>query len=377
VNIRAGAAAMLGHIPIGFHGAGWETNAARILERLGKVASDSKEDEAVREKAIWAISRAGDSKQAPVILAVLNDRTSPSTVRRAAARAFAGEKLQDRSLTEPLLKVFRDKSESPELRAETAGDLRGLEHKYQDPTIAAAFKTVRLDRNEPAALRFAARTTQELLTKARMQTDAMLKSKARPVSSSSELAFGKKIWPKSTVKERVDLGERILLEAQAQGSRAEIKAWYDKQFADWKVYRDWNSREITVMMNGEWKVWSKSNICCLVGAHEQEKSGGGRLIHAFDREEELQDFLAEIPEDVAHRQRCSGNLRTIEMAKGSATRQFHLEAGNVIESNRISDLIPDGFKSLVCPDGGTYLPGAVGKPSRCSVHGTQMAMGRR
>jgi hypothetical protein len=131
------------------------------------------------------------------------------------------------------------------------------------------------------------------------------------------------------------------------------------------------------MMNGEWKVWSKSNICCLVGVHEQEKSGGGRLIHAFDREEELQDFLAEIPQDVAHREKCKRNLQAIEYAKGSATRKFHLDSGSVVEIKQITDLIPGGFESLVCPDAGTYLPVAVGKPSRCSVHGTQMAMGRR
>ena len=377
-NVRAGAAAMLGHIPVKFHGAGAEATEARIIERLGKVAADSKEHEAVREKAIWAISRMGEARHAPLIVAVLKDKTAPLGVRRAAARAFVGEKLQGRSVTASLMTVFGDKQENPLLRVETASALQSLERKFRDPQIADAFKAVRMDRSEPAAVRAAARTTSQSLEKIKAQSDALAAaSRTGPGAAGQELAYGKKAWPKSTPKSRSNVAERTLVEAQGEGERKEIKAWYDSQFGDWKIYKDWNRREIAVMMNGEWKAWSKANNCCLVVIHDKEKRGGMVLFHAFDREEELQDLLAEIPEEVAHRERCKRNLHSIESAKGSATRRFRLKAGSVIEAGQLTALIPNGYESLACPDAGNYVIGAVGKAPRCSVHGTAMAMGRR
>src|SRR5262249_22430966 len=178
-------------------------------------------------------------------------------------------------------------------------------------------------------------------------------------------------------KNRSSAADRTVVESQADAEPPEIKAWYDSQFADWKVYKDWNRREITVMMDGEWKVWEKSNICCLVVIHDKEKRDGMTLFHAFDREEELQEFLAEIPEEVAHRERCKRNLQAIESAKSQATRKYKLTAARVVERDQLSSLIPGGFESLVCPDGGTYAIAVLGKPARCSFHGTQMAIGRR
>src|SRR5262249_39969777 len=112
VNVRAGAATMLGHIPVEFHGTNAAATAARIIQRLGQVAADSKEHFAVREKALWAISRMAAPRHAPLVVAVLQDKTAPVSVRGAAARAFVGEKLQDRSVTASLLAVFRDKTEN-------------------------------------------------------------------------------------------------------------------------------------------------------------------------------------------------------------------------------------------------------------------------
>jgi hypothetical protein len=377
-SIRAGAAAMLGHIPIKFHGTNAEASAARIIERLCKVAANSKEHEAVREKAIWAISRMGDSQQAPAIVAVLQDKAAPVAVRRAAARAFVGETLQDRNMAATLLTVFRDKNENQFLRVEVGSALRSFENKYHDAQIAEAFKTVRMDRSEPAAVRTIAKTVQEMFEKIKAQSASMTPvSKTAPGPSAQELPYGKKIWPRGIARNRSRVAERTVVELQAEGERQEVKAWYDGQFADWKVGKDWNPREIAVLMNGEWKVWCKSNICCLVAVHEKERRGGMSVGHAFDREEELQELLAEIPEEVAHRERCKRNLQAVESAKSQASRKFKLSAGSQIEMGQISSLIPGGYESLVCPDGGTYAIGALGKPARCSVHGTQMAIGRR
>ena len=378
VNVRAGSAAMLGHIPINSFGFGAEATTSRILERLGKVATDSKEHEAVREKALWALSRMGDARLAPLILVVLQDKTAPVDVRRAAARAFVAEKLQDRAATASLMSIFRDKSENQSLRVETASALLSFEHRYQDPQIVEAFKTVRMDRSEPAVVRAASRTTQQLYDNIKAQSEAMMRaSKAGQNSSAEELPYGKKVWPKAVVKSFSSVAERTLVESQGDGERQEIQSWYETQFADWKVYKDWNRRQITIMMNGEWKVWSKQNTCCLVVIHDKERRGGMTLLQVFDREEELQELLAEIPEEVVHRERCRHNLQVIESAKGQATRKFKLATGSVVETGKLSTLIPGGYESLVCPDAGTYTIGALGKPSRCTVHGTQMAMGRR
>jgi HEAT repeat protein len=378
VNIRAGSAAMLGHIPINFFGTSTETTASRIIERLGKAANDSKEHEAVRENALCAISRMGDARQAPLLVVVLEDKTAPVSVRRAAARAFLGEKLQDRGVTVSLMAVFRDKSENQSLRVETASTLQSFEHKYQDPQIVEAFNAVKMDRSEPAAVRAAARTTRQLLDRIKAQSDTMMAaSKARQQSPAQELPYGKKPWPQAAVKSFSIVAERTLVESQGDGERQEVKSWYDTQFADWNVYKEWNRREITVMMNGEWKVWSNQNTCCLVVIHDKERRGGMTLVQVFDREEELQELLAEIPEDLVHRERCRHNLQVIESAKGQAARKLKLATGSVVETGKLSTLIPGGYESLVCPDAGTYTIGALGKPSRCSVHGTQMAIGRR
>ncbi len=205
----------------------------------------------------------------------------------------------------------------------------------------------------------------------------MAGSKAGQSASTQELPYGKKAWPKGAVQSRSSVAERTLVQSQGDGERQEIKSWYDAQFADWKVYKDWNPRAITVMMNGEWKVWSKQNTCCLVVIHGKERSGGMTLVQVFDLEAELQELLAEVPEEVVHRERCNGNLQAIESAKGQAARKFRLDAGSVVEAGQLSTLVPGGYESLVCPDAGAYTVGALGKPSRCSVHGTQMAIGRR
>jgi hypothetical protein len=205
----------------------------------------------------------------------------------------------------------------------------------------------------------------------------MTAAKAGQGPPKSDLPYGKKVWPKATVKSRFDLAERTLLEVQTEGEPREIKAWYDAQFADWKVYKQWNKREIAVLMNGEWKAWSRQNVCCLVAVHDKEKRGGMTVAHAFDREEELQEFLAEIPEEVAHREKCKRNLQTIESAKAQATRKYRLASGSAATTEQVSALIPGGCESLLCPDSGAYTIGTLGQPSRCSAHGTQMAMGRR
>jgi len=264
------------------------------------------------------------------------------------------------------------------VRIDTASALQGFEHKFHDPQIAEAFKVVRMDRSEPAAVRAAAKTVQELLEKFEGQGASMTTaSRGGSVALAQDLPSGKKVWPKGKARNRSQVGERTVVELFAEGDRAEIKAWYDRQFADWKVYKDWNAREIAAMMNGEWKTWYKSNLCGLVVIHEKERRGGMEVLHAFDREEELQDLLAEIPQDVVHREKCKRSLYAIESAKGSVIRKFRLGTGSTIEVEKLSPLIPGGYESLVCPDAGTYSIGAVGKPARCSVHGTQMAIGRR
>jgi hypothetical protein len=203
-------------------------------------------------------------------------------------------------------------------------------------------------------------------------------SKGGSSASAQDLPYGKKTWPTGRAGNRSQMGQRMAVELRAEGERAEIKAWYDRQFTDWKVFKDWNAREITVMMNGEWKVWHKSNLCCLVVVHEKERRGGMDVLHVFDREEDMQELLAEIPEDVAHFEKCKRNLRAIESAKGFAIRKYRLQTGNTIELEKLSPLIPGGgYESLTCPDAGTYSVGVIGKSARCSVHGTQMSINQR
>jgi hypothetical protein len=340
--------------------------------------ADAKEHEAVREKAIWSISRIGDARQASMIAAILLDKTAPTFVRRTAARSFAAEKLQDRRATTSLMTVFRDKSENQFVRVDTAAALQGFEHRFHDPQIAEAFKSVRMDRSEPAAIRAAARTVQQMLDKIKADSTILTAaSKGGFSASAQDLPYGKKAWSAGRAGNRSQTGQRTVVELRAEGERAEIKAWYDRQFADWKVFKEWNGREIAVMMNGEWKVWHKSNLCCLIVIHEKEKRGGMDTLHVFDREEEMQDLLAEIPEDVAHLEKCKRNLQAIESGKGSAIRKFRLQPGNTIEIEQLSALIPGGYESLTCPDAGTYNIGHIGKAARCSVHGTQTAMRRR
>src|SRR6185503_18846798 len=106
--------------------------------------------------------------------------------------------------------------------------------------------------------------------------------------------------------------------------------------------------------NGEWKVWSKDNIFSLIVIHEKERKGAMSLIHAFDREEGLLEFMAEVPTEVAHREKCKRNLQSIEAAKSQATRSLKLASGIAVEPAQLSTLIPGGYESVICPDAGTY-----------------------
>jgi hypothetical protein len=373
LNVRAGAAAMLGHIPIKQYGRGTELDAitTRIGDALAKVVTDSQQNESVRQKAIWSLGRIGDKRQVQTLVALVKDKKMSLGIRRAAVQGFIYA--QDQALVAPFLEVFRDKSDDPYLRVEAGRVLSALEQKYHDASVSNAFRTVKLDRSEPAAVRAAARTTREALDRLSSQ-GALLKTAN---SGTQAVPHGKQVWPNGAVKSRTAVAERTFIQVQGQGTRQEVKAWYDKQFGDWKVYKDWNESQTTAMFGeGEWKVWIRQNVCCLVTIQEETK---GRIIimHAFDREEELQDLLAAIPEERVQLEKCKRNLQAIDSAKGQARRKFKLENNSVVGTAQLSPLIPGGYDALVCPNEGKYAIGSLDKPSRCSVHGTQMAIGRR
>ena len=128
--------------------------------------------------------------------------------------------------------------------------------------------------------------------------------------------------------------------------------------------------------DGEWKVWIRQNVCCLVSIQEESK---GRVVifHAFDREEDLQDLLAGLPQEQVQRGKCKRNLQAIESAKGKARRNLRLSAEATLDATQLSPFIPGGFEALICPNAGQYTIGAAHGQARCSVHGTQAALGRR
>jgi len=67
---------------------------------------------------------------------------------------------------------------------------------------------------------------------------------------------------------------------------------------------------------------------------------------------------------------CSSNLRQIESAKKQYAVDKRLADGSpVTEITTLADYI----KTLpVCPDGGTYIPGAIGTYPSCSEGGTHV-----
>jgi HEAT repeat protein len=373
LNVRTGAAAMLGHIPIKQYGRGAELEAitTRIGDALARVVTDSNQNEWVRQKGIWSLGRIDDRRHIQTLVALVKDKKAPLGIRRAAIQGFIFA--QDQALVAPFMEVFRDKSDDPYLRVEAARVLSALEQKYRDASVSNAFRTVKFDRNEPAAVRAAARTTREAIDRLSSQS-ALLKAAN---SGAQPVPHGKQVWPNGAIQSRTAVAERTLIQVQGQGTGQEVKAWYDKQFADWKVYKDWNQSQITAMFGeGEWKVWIRQNTCCLVAVQEETK-GRIRITHAFDREEELQDLLAAIPREKVDGEKCKRNLQAIDSAKGQARRKFKLESGATVDPAQLSPLIPGGYEALVCPSGGKYTAGSLDKPSRCSVHGTQMAIGRR
>ena len=168
-----------------------------------------------------------------------------------------------------------------------------------------------------------------------------------------------------------------MIRIESQGTRQSAKSWYDKEFADWKIYKDWNQLPIMAMPgDGEWKVWIRQNVCCLVSLHD-DRGGRTGVFQAFDQEEELQEFLAAIPQEQAKRETCSRNLQAIQSAKGSAQRNLKLDPEAAPDATQLARFIPGGFEKLVCPNGGKYDIGTLRKPARCSIHGTQAAIGRR
>ncbi len=369
----------------------------RVIQRLGKTAMDAREEEAVRAEALRAIGRFGDVRHAPVLVAILQDKTAPARLRRAAVQSFNSEGMYDRSLITPLLAVLRDKGEDQYLRVETILPLSTLEHKYHDRQIAEAFRVVKSNRSEPASLRAAvARMTRDSQQLTRFLAGAVTaKARGEQKPPAPELPGGKKIWPTGVVAESSQFGAGAFIDLKAEGERQPIKAWYDKQFSDWDVYQNWSAREITILLDGEWKVWCKRDTCCLVAVYKTEASrasvlsgsdrrhpapnappsnGGVTIRHWFGREEELQEFLVEIPREIAHGIRCQRNLRRIESAKDSAVRRLNLNAASAVEPAQLSPAIPGGFASVTCPDGGTYEIGTSRKLARCSFHGSEAAI---
>jgi hypothetical protein len=64
---------------------------------------------------------------------------------------------------------------------------------------------------------------------------------------------------------------------------------------------------------------------------------------------------------------CVNNLRQLDGAKQQWELENHKSTNDV---PTLEDLRPYLLRPLVCPQGGTYLPGRVGEPPRCSVGGS-------
>jgi hypothetical protein len=63
---------------------------------------------------------------------------------------------------------------------------------------------------------------------------------------------------------------------------------------------------------------------------------------------------------------CVNNLMQLDKAK----KQWAIENGRTMnDAPTIEDLRPYAGRMWSCPQGGTYLPGKVGQPPRCSIGG--------
>jgi hypothetical protein len=66
-------------------------------------------------------------------------------------------------------------------------------------------------------------------------------------------------------------------------------------------------------------------------------------------------------------QNCIYNLRLIDSAKEQHAMANRRKAGDVASADKISPYIKGGFKSRICPDGGTYTINSIGEKPVCSV----------
>jgi hypothetical protein len=77
--------------------------------------------------------------------------------------------------------------------------------------------------------------------------------------------------------------------------------------------------------------------------------------------------------EISQRNKCKNNLRMIDDSRDQAALERNYKERATVTEKEISPFLKGGFSGLVCPKGGRYTIGPVGKESVCSEHGTLSA----
>lgn len=64
------------------------------------------------------------------------------------------------------------------------------------------------------------------------------------------------------------------------------------------------------------------------------------------------------------------NVRELDDAKEECAYRMDLRTGEVVTINILLPFLKER-RPPICPNAGRYIPGRIGEPARCSVHGTQ------